>query len=51
MLVVRKEGCQMCSYGYRPHARAATAVGNAKGFVQVQMADVSAKLSWLGKPN
>ena len=43
--------CQVCLYANRAHAGATTAVRNAKGFVQVQVADVAANIAWAGQAN
>ena len=42
--VVGHERSQVCPHANRPHARTATAVGNAKGLVQVHMGNVGANV-------
>ena len=41
----------MFCYANRPHARAAAAVRDAEGLVQVQVADVRPDLSWPAEPD
>ena len=43
--------CQMRGNADWPHTRPATAMRNAEGLVQVQMADISANRTWAGEAN
>jgi hypothetical protein len=45
--MARQEGQQMLSHGNRPNARATAAMGNAKGFVQIEVTDIGAITAWL----
>ena len=45
-----QEWGQMSCHGNRAHSRATTAMGDAEGLVQVEMADIGAKAPWLAHP-